>query len=78
MTQPTYLDGKPNNLQAAIIDAEYWLRWLRSQINDPQLAGAEMERTVRVGLRRAIEALEKFLPDEELSCQDPSADKPVC
>lgn len=65
MRVPTYHDGKPTNLQAAILDAMYWLRWLRNQTNDPQLAGAEMKRTIGVGLRRTIQALEGFLPDEE-------------
>lgn len=64
---PAYSDGKPTNLQAAILDAMYWLRWLRSQINDPQLAGAGMEKTVSMGLGRAIQALEEFLPDGDLA-----------
>lgn len=64
MRVPTYLDGKPTNLPAAILDAEYWLRWLRSQLNDAP-ADAEMKRTVSVGLRSAIQALEEFLPYKE-------------
>lgn len=62
---PTYLDGKPTNLQAAIVDAEYWLRWLRSQINDPYRA--EMKSKVSTGLRSAIQVLEEFLPPEDAS-----------
>lgn len=68
MRIPIYLDGKPANLSAAILDAEYWLRWLRSQINDARLpAEAEMKRTVSVGLRSAIQVLTEFLPDEGLT-----------
>lgn len=83
MRVPIYHDGKPANLPAAILDAEYWLRWLRSQINDAQLPAdevarrgqGEMKRTVSVGLRSAIEALEEFLPDEELCPLPPEANE---
>ena len=71
MRIPIWSNGKPTNLQAAIIDAEYWLRWLRCQINDPTLTRCSIKQTER-GLRQAIQALEKFLPpDEEPSLDDP-------
>lgn len=76
MRIPDYLDGKPNNLQAAIIDTEHWLRWLRSQLNEPRLKVPEWNEQM-ARFRLAIKILEKFLPDEEPSCQDLPADKPV-
>lgn len=63
MTIPTYHDNKPANIQAAIIDAMFWLRWLRSCLNDERLPAAEWSEH-RARLREAIRALEQFLPDE--------------
>lgn len=86
MRIPTYLDGKPTNLQAAIIDAEYWLRWLRSRINEQRPPvelneyRARMRPELIEKLRLAIRALEEFLPDEELLpelFQGPEALTPV-
>lgn len=76
MRIPTYHDGKPTNLQAAILDAMYWLRLLRSRQDD------ELERSEHLarlhpefieGLRRAIRALEEYLPDAEPASEDTEA-----
>lgn len=70
MRVPIYQDGKPANLPAAILDAEYWLRWLRSRINEQRPPVELNEHRLRLSpgyiekLRSAIQALEEFLPDE--------------
>lgn len=65
MTIPTYHDNKPTNLQAAILDAMFWLRVLRSRLyDDPQLPLTE-QREQQQYLRLAVQALEGFLPEEE-------------
>lgn len=73
MKAPTYSDGKPTNLQAAIIDAMYWLRWLRNCLyDDPRIPSPECADDIRGRLRLSIQALEEFLPNSEPNGQDGS------
>lgn len=67
MAIPTYHDGKPTNLPAAILDAMYWLRVLRSRLYDEPLLPLTEQREHQAHLRLAIQALEGFLPPDDQS-----------
>lgn len=65
MSVPIYRDGKPVNLQAAILDVMFWLRWLRSYLEDDRRRlSASGWSEQRAQLRLAIQALQEFLPDD--------------
>lgn len=65
MSVPIYRDGKPVNLQAAILDTMFWLRWLRGYLSDDhrRLSSSGWSEQ-RAQLRLAIRALEEFLPGD--------------
>lgn len=64
MTPPIYLDGEPQNLEAAATDALDWLKitleyihHIRGQVRMGQRLEVDRDR-----LRRTIEAVETYLP----------------
>lgn len=60
MSKPIYLDGQPDNLEAAALDALDWLRYVQQRQDAYEFSADNLRRLVG-----AIGALERFLPGEE-------------
>lgn len=63
MTQPIYLDGEPQNLEAAALDALDWLKIMLEYIHviRGQARNGDRLREDRDRLQRMIEVLEGFV-----------------
>lgn len=59
---PRFLDGCPENLAAAALDALEWLRWLDNRLSKMKVSEWEENRA---RLRGCIEELKAYIPEGE-------------
>lgn len=72
MNQPIYRDGKPQNLEAAALDALEWLRLMQEYIAQIRGQAATQHRLEkdRDALVRCIAAIESFVVMPEIHAQE--------
>lgn len=66
MSNPTYRDGEPANLEAAALDALEWLRWFKPELGSQMIHDPDVLKEWQQRLDAAIASLDKHLPNKDM------------